>query len=145
MLGAVVFCVWEDIVAAKEKMILVFICSLHEVAKNKAAGLKSPIEEAKQYQGSSIEESKSEGVETMESFPNEEHPAEEREAKQKILEEIVQKPAKEANEKVKQEIIQKPAKEENKKVLEEIKHPAGGKQFVQKELQKESVIGDDSD
>jgi len=32
MLGAVVFCVWEDIVAAKEKMILVFICSLHELA-----------------------------------------------------------------------------------------------------------------
>ena len=49
MLGAVVFCVWEDIVAAKEKMILVFICSLHEVAQNKAHGHKSPIEEAKQY------------------------------------------------------------------------------------------------
>ncbi len=51
MLGAVVFCVWEDIVAAKEKMILVFICSLHQVEKNKHLGLKSPVEEAKAYQG----------------------------------------------------------------------------------------------
>ena len=49
MLGAVIFCVWEDIVAAKEKMILVFICSLNEVAKNMSQGLKSPVEEAKQY------------------------------------------------------------------------------------------------
>ncbi len=69
MLGAVVFCVWEDIVAAKEKMILVFICSLHEVARNKALGLKSPLEEAKKYQGEQHEESKQEeGVETTESF-----------------------------------------------------------------------------
>ena len=50
MLGAVVFCVWEDIVAAKEKMILVFVCALNEVSKNKSHGLKSPVEEAKQYQ-----------------------------------------------------------------------------------------------
>lgn len=84
MLGAVVFCVWEDIVAAKEKMILVFICSLNEVAKNKALGLKSPIEEAKKYSGEQIEESKSEGVDTIESFTNEEHPQFEREAKEKI-------------------------------------------------------------
>lgn len=68
MLGAVVFCVWEDIVAAKEKMILVFICSLHQVEKNKHLGLKSPVEEAKAYQGEQIEESKAEGVETTESF-----------------------------------------------------------------------------
>jgi len=81
----------------------------------------------------------------MESFQNEEHPYEEKEAKQKIFEEIAQKPAKEANAKVVEEIIKKPAKEANSKVLEEIKHPAGGKQFVQKEFQKESVIGDDSD
>jgi hypothetical protein len=47
MLGAVVFCVWEDIVAIKEKMILVFVCSLNEVYKNKHQGLKSPLEEAK--------------------------------------------------------------------------------------------------
>lgn len=56
MLGAVVFCIWEDIIACKEKMILVFICSLHEVAKNKAAGLKSPLEEAKTYSGEEIKE-----------------------------------------------------------------------------------------
>ena len=68
MLGAVVFCVWEDIVAAKEKMILVFVCALNEVSKNKSHGLKSPVEEAKQYQGEEIEEKKEE---IIESTPNE--------------------------------------------------------------------------
>jgi hypothetical protein len=70
MLGAVVFCVWEDIVAIKEKMILVFICSLHDVAQCKKQGHKSPIEEAKTLQGTDIEESK---AETIESTPNEEY------------------------------------------------------------------------
>ncbi len=32
MFGAVVFCIWEDIVACNQKMILVFVCSLHEIA-----------------------------------------------------------------------------------------------------------------
>jgi len=29
-LGAVIFCVWEDIVKANYKMILVLVCSLYE-------------------------------------------------------------------------------------------------------------------
>jgi len=33
MFGAVVFCVWEDIIACNQKMILVFICALHEIAQ----------------------------------------------------------------------------------------------------------------
>ncbi len=69
MLGAVVFCVWEDIVAAKEKMILVFVCALNEVSKNKSHGLKSPLEEAKVYQGEAVEENK---ADIIESTPNEE-------------------------------------------------------------------------
>lgn len=92
MLGAVVFCVWEDIVASKEKMILVFVCALNEVAKNKAHGLKSPVEEAKQYQGEEIEESKDA---VIESTPNEEYvPAETVEQKEEPVHE--QEPQKKA-------------------------------------------------
>jgi hypothetical protein len=60
MLGAVVFCVWEDIVASKEKMVLVFVCALNEVAKNKSSGAKPPMEEAKQFAGEPLEEEKTE-------------------------------------------------------------------------------------
>lgn len=87
MLGAVVFCVWEDIVASKEKMVLVFICALNEVSKNKAHGLKSPVEEAKQYQGQDLEENKED---VIESTPNEEYspaePVEHKEEKAKAKE-----------------------------------------------------------
>ena len=38
MFGAVVFCIWEDIVACNQKMILVFVCALNQIAKEKKAG-----------------------------------------------------------------------------------------------------------
>lgn len=39
-LGAVIFCVWEDIVTVNSKMILVLVCSLFEIyeEKNKKGG-----------------------------------------------------------------------------------------------------------
>jgi hypothetical protein len=48
MLGAVVFCVWEDIVACNQKMILVFVCSMHEMKNERAKKVpveKDPLEE----------------------------------------------------------------------------------------------------
>lgn len=61
------------------------------------------------------------------------------------MDELIHKPAKDANAKVMDELVHKPVKEANAKVMEEIKHPSGGKTFVKKEIQKDAVIGDDSD
>eukprot|EP00345_Euplotes_harpa_P012936 CAMPEP_0168352178 /NCGR_PEP_ID=MMETSP0213-20121227/22386_1 /TAXON_ID=151035 /ORGANISM="Euplotes harpa, Strain FSP1.4" /LENGTH=130 /DNA_ID=CAMNT_0008363319 /DNA_START=535 /DNA_END=923 /DNA_ORIENTATION=+ len=46
-LGAIVFCVWEDIVKANAKMNLVFVCALNDAQKEMKSKKKSKSEEEK--------------------------------------------------------------------------------------------------
>ena len=45
MLGAVIFCVWEDIVNVNHKMMLVFVCSMREIADKGPGGASEETKE----------------------------------------------------------------------------------------------------